>query len=40
MIPLFMSYVAAASTKIQLPDVMAGNWELDGHKQAERWWFA
>ena len=39
-IPLFMSYVAAASTKVQLPGVMAGNWELDGHKQSERWWFA
>jgi peptide/nickel transport system substrate-binding protein len=39
-IPLFTSYVHAASTKIQLPDQMANNWELDGHKEAERWWFA
>ncbi|MCH9011960.1 MAG: ABC transporter substrate-binding protein [Proteobacteria bacterium] len=39
-IPLFMSYVHAASTKVQLPEQMASNWELDGHKQAERWWFA
>ncbi len=39
-IPLFMSYVHAASTKIGLPEQLAGNWELDGHKQAERWWFA
>ncbi len=39
-VPLFMSYVHAASIKIQLPDKMAGNWELDGHKEAERWWFA
>jgi len=39
-IPMFMSYVAAASTKIQLPDQMASNWELDGEKLAERWWFA
>ena len=38
-IPMFMSYVAAASTKIQLPDVMASNWELDGEKLAERWSF-
>ena len=38
-IPLFMSYVHAASTKIQLPAQMANNWELDGHKQSERWWF-
>ena len=39
-IPMFMSYVAAATTKIQLPDKMASNWELDGEKLAERWWFA
>lgn len=40
LVPIFMAYTHAASKKIQLPDVMASNWELDGHKNAERWWFA
>ncbi len=39
-IPLFMAYTQAASKKIGLPEQMASNWELDGHKNAERWWFA
>ena len=39
-IPMFSSYVHAATDKVHLPDPMASNWELDGHKQAERWWFA
>jgi len=39
-IPLFMAYTHAASNKLGLPEQMAGNWELDGHKNAERWWFA
>lgn len=39
-IPIYMAYTHAASSKIQLPEQMASNWELDGHKNAERWWFA
>jgi len=38
-IPMFMAYTHAASKKIGLPEQMANNWELDGHKNAERWWF-
>jgi len=38
-IPIFMAYTQAASTKIGLPEQLASNWELDGHKNAERWWF-
>ncbi len=38
-IPMFMAYTHAASKKIGLPDQLANNWELDGHKNAERWWF-
>ncbi len=38
-IPLFLSYVAAASDKVHLPDQMSANWELDGTKCTERWWF-
>ena len=39
-IPLFMAYTHAVSKKIGLPDKIANNWELDGHKDGERWWFA
>ena len=39
-IPIFMAYTHAASKKVGLPDKIANNWELDGHKNAERWWFA
>lgn len=38
-IPVFMAYTQAASTKIGMPEQLASNWELDGHKNAERWWF-
>ena len=38
-VPLFMAYTHAASDKIALPEQIANNWELDGHKNAERWWF-
>ena len=39
-IPVFMAYTHAASKTIGLPDQLANNWELDGHKDVERWWFA
>ena len=39
-IPAFNSYVHAAKDTVHLPEQMANNWELDGHKNAERWWFA
>ena len=39
-IPMFMAYTHAISKKIGLPDQIASNWELDGHKNAERWWMA
>ena len=38
-IPAFVSYIQAASDKVGVPEQLAGNWELDGHKNAERWWF-
>lgn len=40
LIPMFMAYTHAASKKIGLPEKLANNWELDGHKDGERWWFA
>jgi len=39
-IPMFMAYTHAISNKIGLPGTIASNWELDGHKNGERWWIA
>jgi len=39
-IPVFMAYTHAVSKKLGLPEKIANNWELDGHKDGERWWFA
>ena len=38
-VPMFANYVGASSTKLA-HDKMAGNWDMDGHKAVERWWFA
>ena len=40
LVPMFANYVEGVSTKIGHPDEIAGNWQLDGNKSAERWWFA
>jgi len=40
LLPLFLSDVMAVSDKLGLPDQLGNNWELDGMKNAERWWFA
>ncbi len=39
-LPLFLSDVLAHTDKVMTPDVIGNNWELDGEKNAERWWFA
>jgi len=39
-IPMFMAYTHAVSKKIGTPEKWANNWELDGHKNGERWWMA
>jgi peptide/nickel transport system substrate-binding protein len=36
-IPMFNDYVFAVSDKVQLPETMATNWDLDGERWAERW---
>ena len=38
-VPLFNNYVFATSDKIRHGE-MQGNWDLDGSKLGERWWFA
>jgi peptide/nickel transport system substrate-binding protein len=37
-IPMFASNVEAATSRLESGSV-AGNWEMDGMKVAERWWF-
>ena len=37
-IPMFANIVEAASKRLSINDP-AGNWEMDGHRAAERWWF-
>jgi len=38
-VPMFADYVEASSNKLSHGKV-AGNWELDGQRLPERWWFA
>ncbi|MCP3689782.1 MAG: ABC transporter substrate-binding protein [Gammaproteobacteria bacterium] len=38
LIPMFANHIHAISKKIG-HDKVAANWEYDGHKNAERWWF-
>ena len=37
-IPLFGNWIEAARNKLKFENP-AGNWEMDGHRAAERWWF-
>lgn len=37
---LYANHISAFSEKVAHPDKIAGNWELDGYKIMERWWFA
>ncbi len=37
-IPLFKDYVEAAGNKVRFGNI-AGNWECDGYRAPERWWF-
>lgn len=37
-IPMFANYVQGLNNRVQHGDEVAGNWELDGSKLAERWW--
>jgi peptide/nickel transport system substrate-binding protein len=38
-IPLYASYVMAASDKLHIPEQLGNNWEIDGEKAMERWWY-
>ena len=39
-LPLFQADTIAYTDKVAVPDPIANNWELDGHKHTERWSFA
>ena len=39
LLPLFVSDLYATTDKVGTPEVVGANWELDGAKNAERWWF-
>ena len=39
-IPMFANYVDAASSKLAHGLSLGNNWQLDGVRLAERWWFA
>lgn len=38
-IPMFASYVFATADNVGHGDKFASNWDLDGERWAERWWF-
>ncbi len=38
-VPMFANFVLASSKKVAHDKSMAGNWDMDGSKAAERWWF-
>jgi peptide/nickel transport system substrate-binding protein len=39
-IPMYNNYVMAVANTIATPEVIAKNWNLDGFRSVERWWFA
>lgn len=39
-LPLFQSDVMAYHQRLAVPEMVGANWELDGAKNSERWWFA
>ena len=39
LIPMFANHIHALSNKIGHEEHVAGNWEFDGNKSIERWWF-
>ncbi|MFT7178965.1 MAG: peptide/nickel transport system substrate-binding protein [Oceanospirillaceae bacterium] len=40
LVPMFANSIQALSKKVTHSSDVAANWELDGAKAAERWWFA
>ena len=38
-VPMYANFIDATNDKIGHPEKLAANWELDGWKLIERWWF-
>ena len=38
-VPMFASYVFATSEKLGFVEPLASNWDMDGERSIERWWF-
>ncbi len=39
-LPVFLSEIMGYRSNLSVPDLIANNWELDGHLAARRWWTA
>jgi peptide/nickel transport system substrate-binding protein len=39
-IPMYNNYLMAKSDRVATPDQIAANWNFDGFRAVERWWFA
>ncbi len=39
-VPMFASFVFATSDKLGFVEPLASNWDMDGERSIERWWFA
>ncbi len=39
-VPMFANYIMGLNKKIGHSENVAANWEMDGNKSTERWWFA
>ena len=39
-VPFFRNFLFARRKNVQHAEAIAGNWQMDGYKAAERWWFA
>jgi peptide/nickel transport system substrate-binding protein len=39
-VPMFANYINGLGPNVAHPEEVAANWDLDGHKNHERWWFA
>lgn len=37
--PVWADYIDAKTSKISTPEEVAGDWDLDGSRASERWWF-
>ncbi len=40
LIPMYANYIMGLSKKVAHDEAVAANWENDGEKATERWWFA